>query len=1361
MKIDLIASLFPKITAAGTGDGAGEKSGGNGSENADFLSTFTDSAPQDSQKNPEKLVQKTAVPVDPVGVENDGVETGELIEIAEENDWDLRPNSGESDVANGPRDAFDPLQKTPAPVQNDRAQNAPIDFAETVPSKQMTSGETIPDPKLAQPIFPVPSAPVDSPAAKHETAPITQAAERAAPSKSAEAVPPSKVAPPMRPSPKSTAVLDRIQIHNPPAPRPVLSDAPPEIPQRANQVVHPASQPAIELPNVASDAKPHVLPRPSATPEPQNPASPQVQAPTAAPEDNTPEPKVRDSEAALQPRRAPLSVPLQPKETQQAAPQTPISPAPQTLASPTANRPKPIAEPVTQSVTSQVVPAPLPQSPAPKLTPQAVTEHLQKPTPARLNSPMTPGPVVKSDQTQSIDIDQQSAPTNKARELFTPPKAAPAPQQTLQNPTAPLTPKIRQPIAAQNPAPRQVSDRPIPLNRDHLAAPSKPVVAPTPRPTVADKTIAQTATSTPRPVITRQVTRPVSEQPVSALARAAVPVSTQAPKPASAQIPQLMSEPKVTPRSKPLAEPSAKDATRPTKPAPTMPMQQIASSAASYLRDRPQSEPKLVVPTKSPEMTPAKAAETTPENAGATRPQRISVPASMQQIAPVITKSPTNATTNATRPQVDAVMPKPALKHGESHKLPATPVNQPMPRSDTPGVQTAPNSRPVTPERPAPRASAADLTPAQTQVTRPLHRQTEAEPVARSVTAKPTAPANVLHPTRAIPDPKSTPSLTDRRATPQAQPTEIRRTQSAVPSRVAPETTPKNTPNSAERLVAERRNTPLPNRQDAPTQKSQSSGIKMVPQDPAPTTAQPDRKLPDPVRVVMRKPAAEAVPQTRPPATDTIPQARAAEDVKTTQPSSQPVSIKSEVPRPVEPQPVRGSVQAGRNTTEPTIVPMPRTAKVAPFASATNPKQPEPTKVPDSAPRAFAPETPPKLVREREKTDASRPTLTKPAKVNEPSAGLDLTQKPAVATQKPVELTPVKPMAAPAKVTPSVGPTEPTIDVGTQPDPEDAPAQKTLGTLDALAKPVTSPITHDQNKILTTKPVVMTEPSVESLVPRAEEPKVTAPQSAAALPAPQQTAPQQMAAPMAPIAINVPASNRASEPQDGRRDRKREMSVATEARTNRPTTRANPRAGQTPPQMTAPNPANPTQTGPVSSAINPSDDKPRRDPSDMAEFGLDQPRDLRPGIAVARDPMMPMRPDMGRNIAEQIAQVAQKLADGPVEITLKPEELGKLRMQMITHDTGISMIVTAERPETIDLMRRHIDQLAQEYRELGYENISFAFGQEGGAQNDGDGSDHPNSDQKGPLNPANNEPGAENMTQTANISDAQGVDIRL
>jgi flagellar hook-length control protein FliK len=63
----------------------------------------------------------------------------------------------------------------------------------------------------------------------------------------------------------------------------------------------------------------------------------------------------------------------------------------------------------------------------------------------------------------------------------------------------------------------------------------------------------------------------------------------------------------------------------------------------------------------------------------------------------------------------------------------------------------------------------------------------------------------------------------------------------------------------------------------------------------------------------------------------------------------------------------------------------------------------------------------------------------------------------------------------------------------------------------------------------------------------------------------------------------------------------------------------------------------------------------------------------------------------------------------PVEIMLKPQELGAVRLTVQQADTGIMVNLTAERPETLDLMRRHIDQLGQDFQAIGYTNIAFSF----------------------------------------------------
>jgi flagellar hook-length control protein FliK len=91
-------------------------------------------------------------------------------------------------------------------------------------------------------------------------------------------------------------------------------------------------------------------------------------------------------------------------------------------------------------------------------------------------------------------------------------------------------------------------------------------------------------------------------------------------------------------------------------------------------------------------------------------------------------------------------------------------------------------------------------------------------------------------------------------------------------------------------------------------------------------------------------------------------------------------------------------------------------------------------------------------------------------------------------------------------------------------------------------------------------------------------------------------------------------------------------------------------------------------------------------------------------------------PDTARSVATQIAMAISNVNGNATEISLNPEELGRVRISLTAVDGAITLNVSAERPETQDLMRRHIDLLSQQFRDLGYGTISFSFGKEKGDQ---------------------------------------------
>ena len=80
-------------------------------------------------------------------------------------------------------------------------------------------------------------------------------------------------------------------------------------------------------------------------------------------------------------------------------------------------------------------------------------------------------------------------------------------------------------------------------------------------------------------------------------------------------------------------------------------------------------------------------------------------------------------------------------------------------------------------------------------------------------------------------------------------------------------------------------------------------------------------------------------------------------------------------------------------------------------------------------------------------------------------------------------------------------------------------------------------------------------------------------------------------------------------------------------------------------------------------------------------------------------------------IATQLAAAVSISSGGVTHINLAPEELGRVRMVMSVHESSISLVVYAERAEVSELLRRHIDVLAKEFNGLGFEDISFTFGE--------------------------------------------------
>jgi flagellar hook-length control protein FliK len=68
--------------------------------------------------------------------------------------------------------------------------------------------------------------------------------------------------------------------------------------------------------------------------------------------------------------------------------------------------------------------------------------------------------------------------------------------------------------------------------------------------------------------------------------------------------------------------------------------------------------------------------------------------------------------------------------------------------------------------------------------------------------------------------------------------------------------------------------------------------------------------------------------------------------------------------------------------------------------------------------------------------------------------------------------------------------------------------------------------------------------------------------------------------------------------------------------------------------------------------------------------------------------------------------------EGRIELALDPEELGPVRLGLVPGDGSVVVHLAADRAETLDLLRRHVDFLARDLRQSGYGDVTFRFGSE-------------------------------------------------
>lgn len=100
-------------------------------------------------------------------------------------------------------------------------------------------------------------------------------------------------------------------------------------------------------------------------------------------------------------------------------------------------------------------------------------------------------------------------------------------------------------------------------------------------------------------------------------------------------------------------------------------------------------------------------------------------------------------------------------------------------------------------------------------------------------------------------------------------------------------------------------------------------------------------------------------------------------------------------------------------------------------------------------------------------------------------------------------------------------------------------------------------------------------------------------------------------------------------------------------------------------------------------------------------------------ISGAPIPIASPAPVAASNLAPAIVEMARMGKDGPIELALAPEELGRLTISLRQEGDFVRVSMITERPETLDLLRRHAGDLLADLRQSGFSGASFSFGQSG------------------------------------------------
>jgi flagellar hook-length control protein FliK len=173
----------------------------------------------------------------------------------------------------------------------------------------------------------------------------------------------------------------------------------------------------------------------------------------------------------------------------------------------------------------------------------------------------------------------------------------------------------------------------------------------------------------------------------------------------------------------------------------------------------------------------------------------------------------------------------------------------------------------------------------------------------------------------------------------------------------------------------------------------------------------------------------------------------------------------------------------------------------------------------------------------------------------------------------------------------------------------------------------------------------------------------------------------------------------------------------------------------------------------------------------VASFAGEEPsvqRDAKPGLAplqalvggpsqaaaATTSLMAPAQMTLPSQVPAQIAAALAARPERPLELRIAPVELGGLTVNLRQDGEILRVVVQADRPETLDLLRRNGEILLEELRLAGFSGAALSFGDGGGKQDRrASASSH--------ATPVTEKPLSSAAATSRPVQTAQGLDLRL